>query len=117
MDVHSALGKRHGIAKEDIDNLIALNPKNFDDKEWLALKYVQDWTFLGGEEPSGEYMIDFKKQYNSKERAYILKLMRTMLFANYFNNLLRKGVWKSEIEGITSHDYCNLEPSSDKKID
>lgn len=87
---HSALGKRLGISKEEIDDLISLNFVRFDYREWIVLKYVQDWTFLRGKEPAKENISEYYLQYNKKERAYILKLMRVMLFSNYINNAYKK---------------------------
>jgi hypothetical protein len=59
-------------------------------RDWILLKYVQDWTSLRGKEPAKENTCEYYLQYNKKERAYILKLMRAMLFSNYINNAFKK---------------------------
>lgn len=98
MKHHSAVGGRLGITGDEIDKLIALDPKDFEHREWLALKYARDWTALGGNEPAGSYMEDFRDLYTRKERAYILKLIRMMRFANYFNNTFRGRAWRRDLE-------------------
>ncbi|HOT46230.1 MAG TPA: hypothetical protein PLM53_02035 [Spirochaetota bacterium] len=97
MKLHSAVGGRLGITGDEIEKLIALDPKDFEYREWLALKYAQDWTALGGDEPAGSHMDDFRKMYSPRERAYILKLMRMMRFANYFNNTFRGRAWRRDL--------------------
>ncbi|MDY6933352.1 MAG: hypothetical protein SVZ03_03920 [Spirochaetota bacterium] len=116
MSAHSTLGKWYGISEEDIDNLIYLDPDKFNYREWLVLKYAQDWTFLQGEEPVGNYMQDLKKHYSRKELSYTLKLMKAMLFSNYLFNLLRKKLWRSDIEGICVGDYCSINHSNTRKL-
>ncbi len=95
------------MSDEDIELLMNLDPQKFEYKEWLALKYAQDWAFLEGEEPMGEYMADFKAHYTKRERAYILKTMRFMRFANNLGNLVLKRAWRHENEGATI-DSCTI---------
>lgn len=99
MKLHSAVGRRHGITDEDVEKLIVLDRSSLDEREWLALKYAQDWAALGGSEPAGEYMADFKRTYPARERAYILKLVRMMRFANYWNNTFSGRPWRQELTG------------------
>ncbi len=106
MKLHSAVGGRLGITGDDIEKLITLDPKDFEYREWLALRYVQDWIALGGDEPAGSYMEDFHTMYSMKERTYILKLVRMMRFANYFNNTFRARAWRSGLEQSTA---CSLD--------
>lgn len=105
MQFHSAVGGRLGINGSDIDKLIALDPKDFEYREWLALKYAQDWVALGGDEPAGDYMDDYRNRYSDRERKYILKLMRMMRFANYFNNTFRRRAWRNDLE----QSVCSLD--------
>lgn len=111
MKLHSAVGGRLGITGNDIETLIALDPKDFEYREWLALKYAQDWVALDGDEPAGDYMDEYRNQYSERERKYILKLMRMMRFANFFNNTFRSRAWRSDLE----QTVCSLDratPSS-----
>lgn len=91
---HSSLGKRCGIKKEEIEHLVDMNPSNFEHKEWCALKYIRDRALLGDKEPEGEYLKDYINLYTDRERSYILKIMRTMLYSNYINNLIFKRPWR-----------------------
>ena len=92
--MHSALGKRHGLTDNDLANLSTISESNFQHKEWVALKYVYEWTVPGGNEPSGDYMKEYKTLYSEKERARINKLMRLMLFSNYFSNFVFRKAWQ-----------------------
>lgn len=94
-----------------------LDPTLFDYREWVALKYVQDWAFLDGKEPVGDYIEDYKKSYSDKERAQILKIMRVMQFSNYFFNTIVKKPWIKDFKG-TSTGMCNIKggSSGEKKI-
>ncbi|MBN2159629.1 MAG: hypothetical protein JW807_09550 [Spirochaetes bacterium] len=96
MQVHSAVGRRHGITNEEIEMLIVLDRSRFDQREWLALKYAQDWIACDGAEPAGDYMADFRRAYSGRERAYILKLVRMMRFANYWSNTFSGRPWRPE---------------------
>ena len=69
---HSASGRRLGITEKEINNLFKLDKSDFDFKEWLALKYAQEWTFLDGQEPSGDYVADFKNKF--KKIAMIVNI-------------------------------------------
>ena len=40
----------------EIEKLIDLNKSDFEYREWLALKYAQDWAFLNGAEPESAYV-------------------------------------------------------------
>ncbi len=99
MKAHSSLAGRVGVSGDEIEKLIALDKKDFDRREWLALKYARDWACLDGAEPAGDYMDDFRAEYGGRERKYILKLMRTMRFANLCNNTFRGRAWREELEG------------------
>jgi hypothetical protein len=97
MKIHSAVGGKLGITRDEIDRLVALNPKDFERREWLALKYAQDWILLEGREPEADYMDDFRAQYSKKERARILKLVRMMRLANLWNNTRRGRPWRTDM--------------------
>ena len=99
MKVHSSLAGRLGIGEGEIEKLITLDTKDFEYREWLALKYAQDWVYLGGAEPAGEFMADFRREYGARERKYILKLMRVMRFANCWNNTFHGRAWKPGLDG------------------
>ena len=85
-----------GLRDEEIDRLAALDRKDFEYREWLALKYAQEWILLGGSEPESDYMDDFRAHYPEKERARILKLVRMMRFANLWNNTLQGRPWRTD---------------------
>jgi hypothetical protein len=97
MKVHSAVGGKLGITREEIDRLVALDPKDFEYREWLALKYAQEWILFGCREPESDYMEDFRKQYTKKERARILKLVRMMRLANLWNNTFNGRPWRADL--------------------
>ena len=109
MKLHSAVGGRLGITGEDIEKLILLDQRDFEYREWLALRYAQDWIALDGGEPAGAFMRDFSKLYSAKERAYILKLVRMMRFANYFNNTFRGRAWR---HGVEQTGTCSLDSAA-----
>lgn len=113
VSAHSALGKRLGITQDKINDLITLNPANFKYREWILLKYVQDWGFSKGVNPSRENHQDYYLQYTKKERAYILKMMRVMLFSNYLNNHIKNRGWRSDIEGVVPDDFYSIGQGSD----
>ncbi len=88
------------MSEADIESLMNLDPQKFVHKEWLALRYAQDWAFLEGREPNGDYMADYRTCHTKKERAYILKTMRLMRYANYLGNLMYRRAWRPENEGV-----------------
>jgi hypothetical protein len=106
MKVHSAVGGRLGITREEIGRLVELDPKDFEYREWLALKYAQDWILLGGREPDSDYMNDFRTHYTGKERARILKLIRMMRLANLWNNTMQGRPWRTGFEAGSS---CSID--------
>ncbi len=93
------------MTREEMDRLVRLEKRHFEYKEWLALKYAQDRVFLGHEPQSG-YMVDFRRQYTVKERAYILKLIRMQEFANYWMNTFSRKAWRKDLEG----ESCSFGP-------
>jgi hypothetical protein len=98
MKFHSAVGGRLGISADEINRLVELDKKDFEYREWLALKYAQEWIFLGGREPESDYMADYRRHYAKKERASILKLIRMMRFANLWNNTRHGRPWRADLE-------------------
>lgn len=96
MKVHAAVGGRLGITGGQIDRLTKLERSDFGYREWLALKYAQEWAMLDGREPESDYMHDFRKHYSEKERARILKLVRMMRFANLWNNTMQGRPWRTD---------------------
>jgi protein-S-isoprenylcysteine O-methyltransferase Ste14 len=75
----------------EIEKLISLNKSDFEYREWLALKYAQDWALLNGVEPESAYVADFQSHYSKEQREYIQKIMRMMRFTNSLGNTLS---WK-----------------------
>jgi len=74
---------------------------------------VQEWGFLQGVNPPKENHQDYYVQYSEKERAYIHKTMRVMLFSNYLNNFLKNRGWRSDIEGMSPDKFCVIGQQSD----
>ena len=97
-----------GLSEQEIEKLIHLNQSDFDYREWLPLKYAQDWAFLNGSTPQGKYVADYHSHYSEEQRAYFLKIMRMMRFMNSLGNTLS---FKSRQQGrsaaciIENHDY------------
>ncbi len=98
MSIHSAAGRRLGLTDAQIEDLLTLEPRNFDYREWLALRYAQDRAFLDGAEPAGDYVPEYHRHYTAAERARISKLVIAMQFANYWNNTFRKRPWSEPLE-------------------
>ncbi|ACN16531.1 hypothetical protein HRM2_34560 [Desulforapulum autotrophicum HRM2] len=94
------MGRKKGISKGEIANIYTLNQKDFDYTEWLILKYAREWTLVKGKNPSGDIVSEYETVVSSELRRYIDKLLRMMIFANYFGNkfLRRK----------KGHDACSL---------
>jgi protein-S-isoprenylcysteine O-methyltransferase Ste14 len=96
--------------------LIELKKSDFEYREWLALKYAQDWAFLSGAEPKSDYMADYHSHYSKEQREYIHKIMRMMRFTNSLGNTLSPKTSSAETE--TSSAACivrNREYSQKKK--
>ena len=111
MGVHRAAGKRLGITDEDIDRLVRLDKHDFELKEWLVLRYARDWVLGDGKEPEGEYLKAYYQAYSLQERQYVLKLLRMMRFANYFNNTFFTRIWRTDLEdGPVSCEIRNDQP-------
>ncbi len=101
MSIHGAVGKRYGVSQDFIEKLVALEKSDFEYKEWLALKYARDMALMNGKSPENEYEHDFTILYAQKERNYILKVIRLMIFSNCINNSLKKQSWRADLEGLT----------------
>ena len=86
----------------EIEELIELNKSKFEYREWLALKYAQDWAFSKGAEPKGDYVGDFKSHYPEKQREYMRKIMRMMRFTNSLGNTLSPKSSSSESEASSA---------------
>jgi protein-S-isoprenylcysteine O-methyltransferase Ste14 len=65
-----------------------LNKSDFEYREWLALKYAQDWALENGAEPQGDYIEDFQSHYSEEQKEYMHKIMRMMRFTNSLGNTL-----------------------------
>ncbi len=92
--MHASLAGRLGITAGEIEKLVALDEGDFPRPLWLALRYAQDWIFLGGTEPAGACMEEFRAQYAPRVRAYILKIIRLMRFTNCFSNTAGARPWR-----------------------
>lgn len=98
-----------GLTNENMEDLNVLDPSRFEHKEWVALRYARDYTYLGGHEPAGQVRDDFIKLYNRQEREDILKLIRMMRFANYFSNLVFKRPWRRNKDDAEACSIGNFE--------
>lgn len=86
----------------EIEELIELNRSHFEYREWLALKYAQDWALLNGSEPKGDYLADFRSHYSLEQREYIHKILRMMRFTNSLGNTLSPKSSRPEREGSSA---------------
>jgi protein-S-isoprenylcysteine O-methyltransferase Ste14 len=86
------------MTDSEIERLIELNKSDFEYKEWLALKYAQDWVFLNGAEPKSDSMADYQSHYPKEQREYIHKIMRLMRFTNSLGNTLSPKSSSSETD-------------------
>lgn len=94
------MGRKAGLTKEQNHALIRLEKNDFPYKEWVALVYAREWTYMRGEAFSDNIDKEFRIHYSYKEQARIKKLLRTMLFANYFGNWFYKRPWNRDKENI-----------------
>ncbi|OPZ39191.1 MAG: hypothetical protein BWY96_00431 [Spirochaetes bacterium ADurb.BinA120] len=113
MNIHSAVGRRLGLSEERIEELLLLEREKFEYREWLALRYAQDRAFLGGAEPEGRHIEEYRRNYSKEERARISKLVTAMLFANYWNNTFRRKAWRKDREGAALSCRLKDEPDTD----
>lgn len=97
MSAHTAVSRRLGMTDEDIEKLIDLNPEDFEYREWLALKFAQDWVFSNEQVRAASYLEDYKRSYSDLEQGCILKLLKMMQFANQFNNTFFRKQWRSDL--------------------
>ena len=86
----------------EIEKLIELKKSDFEYREWLALKYAQDWALLNGAEPESAYVADFQSHYSKEQREYIKKIMRMMRFTNSLGNTLSRKSSNCEIEASSA---------------
>jgi len=93
--MHSAVGRKAGITKEQYLSLVRLDKKDFPRREWIALVYAREWTFSRGRSLSSEFLEEYNRLYSPREQSVIMKMMRTMLFANYCGNGYFKRPWKN----------------------
>jgi len=98
--MHSAVGRKAGITKDQYLSLIKLDKKDFIYREWIALVYARNWTFEKGRDFSNEFVTEFRNHYSANEQEMIKKLLRTMLFANYCGNAYYKRPWRKGKEQI-----------------
>ena len=82
------------MTEAEIEKLIRLNKSDFDYREWLPLKYAQDWALLNGKEPTGDYIGDYHSHYSAEQREYFLKVMRMMRFMNSVGNSFTPKAYK-----------------------
>lgn len=94
------MGRKTGISKEEIANIYTLKQKDFDYTEWLILKYAREWTLARGKNPSGDIVSEYEAVVSAELRRYIDKLLRVMIFANYFGNRF--------LPGKKENDACRL---------
>ena len=83
------------MTDNDISSLSTVSEKEFQHKEWIALKYAYEWALLDGIEPESSFMKEYKKLYSKKERDRINKLLRFMQFTNHCSNMFVNKGWKS----------------------
>jgi hypothetical protein len=114
--MHSAVGRRAGITKEEYLSLIKLDKKDFVYREWVALTYAREWTFEKGNEFSNEINNEFMNFYSLQEQLLIKKLLRTMLFSNYCGNAYFKRPWKKSEEKIQTCEVNFGMPKPDQGI-
>lgn len=106
--------------EQEIEKLVRLQQSDFEYREWLPLKYAQDWALLNGEDPEGDYVVDYHSHYSEDQRAYIHKIMRMMRFMNSLGNTLapksrRKGTSAACV--IENHDYSRKKTQTKEEKD
>lgn len=90
------------MTETEIGKLIELNKSDFEYREWLALKYAQDWALSKGEEPEGDYLGDFRSHYSHEHIEYMHKIVRMMMFMNSLGNTLSRRSSNSEGRGASA---------------
>ena len=86
-----------GITGEDLEKIVALDPKDFTRKKWLALKYARQTAASRGEEPVSPEADEFRAVYSKKEQAHIKKILRMMKAANYTTSTLLNTPWRKDL--------------------
>ncbi|MBU2515719.1 hypothetical protein KJ966_30750 [bacterium] len=78
--------------------MIDLKPEDFEVREWLALKYAQDWVFFNEQEQESAHQVEYRQTYSDLEQKCIWKLLKMMQFANQFNNTFFRKQWRPDLE-------------------
>lgn len=84
--VHSRLGRKAGLTDKDIQDLVELDPADFERREWVALAWARDWALYRGDCPDRELGSEFESLYTEKERRDLMAVVITQDFANRWNN-------------------------------
>lgn len=92
-----------------------MKKSDFEYREWLVLKYAQDWALLNGAEPESDSVADYQSHYPKEQREYIQKIMRMMRFTNSLGNTLSRKSSSCETEGSSAACIIQNREYSGKK--
>jgi len=92
------------MSEEEMDRIEYMREDDFERKEWLALNFSREWVFSKGK-PCGPDIDEYMSVYTKREKAYHLKLIHMMNFANRFRITFGGRPFRNEgaacsIEGI-----------------
>lgn len=76
-----------------MDDLKALSPDRFEQREWTALQWVRTYLVFEGAFPDEKLAAEFERRYSPAERVDIFAVFKLMLFFNMLANTL---IGKSE---------------------
>lgn len=105
VSVHSAVAARDGLTDEELEKLVALDKKDFPEREWLALNFARKTAAARGYEPQDADAERFREAFSEKEADYIRKILRMMKMANYSGNTLLGIPWRPELEPDRGRAY------------
>ena len=122
--VTSGACQRPQLARSVVPEPVPRVPgSDFDYREWLVLKYAQDWAFLKGPGPDGDYVADYESHYSVEQRDCFYKIMRMMRFTNSLGNTLSHGSSGSDSQAdsaacaIQTKEYSRSKKSDKENSD
>ncbi|MCP4552644.1 MAG: hypothetical protein GY834_11505 [Bacteroidetes bacterium] len=74
---------------------MALNPDNFEHREWIALQWLRTFLIFEGKFPDSQLNIEFEQLYSPREQVYIFSIFKTMFFFNVLATTFLKKRYKS----------------------
>ena len=93
---HKRFGRVAGLTSQQIDDLVALNPENFEHREWIALQWLRTFLIFEGKFPDPQLNSEFEQLYSRREQVYIFSIFKGMFFFNVLATTFVKERYKPE---------------------